>query len=383
MKSSLLGGLLLGLTLAVGSGVPATAAPVVPVPPEYVQDKQLPGEDPFSIEKPAFSPDNRYVAAFMHGSKKLTVWDTKTGQVVKEFGEDVHKMDSLDGLEWSKDGKLLILLRNSQPVRYVDSNSGKMAREVAINADSKKILDYAFNAEQTQLACGTYDGIKLYDMGSGKLIKHFVPGNVISGLDRLDTTDRQGRPVHLLAYGRFLTAKDHFKGVAGLINIDSGKITPLLDDIPAAQKIEGKMTIIGCRFEWGGSHLLVTDYVIPPSTKAEAYLIDTWTGKYVANQSLGQKTVDWYPRYLGKPFYGFVIPTWDGSDPVGDWKSAAQFLVPTAKNGFQVLDTVDEKKLPMQSIATSRNSEWAVITLKKNQADPSKIFLYHLVPKKK
>jgi len=131
-------------------------------------------------------------------------------------------------------------------------------------------------------------------------------------------------------------------------------------------------------------HLLVTDYVIPPSTKAEAYLIDTWTGKYVANQHLAQKTIDWYPRYLGKPFYGFVIGTADQSDPSGgDYKSAAQFLVPTQKNGFEVLDTVDETKLPMQSIAVSRNSDWAAITLKKSQSDACRLYLYHLVPKKK
>lgn len=368
--------------LLVFSGLAwAKPEPIIPVPPEYVLDKQLEGEDPFDIAKPVFSPDNAWVAAFLHSPRTLTVWDTKTGKVVAQIPESVHGLDAVDGLEFSNDGKQLLLLRNFLPFKVVDWKEGKVVREVALDADPKKILSYAFSPDQSLLALGTYKGIALWDIKAGKKLKDFLPGKAISGLDMLITKDKQGKLLRLLSFGRALTPPDVvWKDVVGLINIDTGSVTPLLNDIPADKKVEGSMTFFFTDFEWGGGHLLVTYSLFPPSVKAGAYLIDTWTGKYLSQQQLGQPAVKFRSKYLWKPFYGFVIPS---ADMTGSpYKVATQFLVPT-REGLKVWDTVEESVLATYGMRISDRYDWAAVVVRKDPSDTCKIFLYRLVPKKK
>ncbi|MBT9586403.1 hypothetical protein IV102_23875 [bacterium] len=358
----------------------AKPEPVVPVPPDYVLDKQLEGEDPFDIAKPVFSPDNSFVAAFMHSPRVVTVWETRTGKVVAQIAEDVHHVDGADGLEFSTDGKQLILLRNFLPLKVIDWKAGKVVREIPLEADPKKILSYAISPDQSLLAVGTYTGIALWDMKAGKKLKEYLKGQAVSGLDMLITRDKQGRPVRLLSFGRALMPPDvTWKDIVGLINLDSGAVTPLLNDIPSDKKVSGSMTFFFTDFEWGGGHLLVTYSVFPPSVKAGTYLIDTWTGKYLSQQDLGQFVVKYRPKYLWKPFYGFVMPT---ADMTGSpYKVATQFLVPTL-TGLKVLDTVDESKLATYGIRISDRYDLAAVVVKKDPSDTCKLFLYKLVPKK-
>jgi hypothetical protein len=376
--------LLLILSRSSWAAPKAASGPIVPTPPELVLDKQLPGEDPYWIYRPTFSPDNKYVAAFMSSSKTITIWDTATAKVVKEIPDSVHQMDALDGLEFSNDGKQLLLLRNSQPLRYLDWNAAKVTREVALNADPKKILDYAFNPSQSLLAVGTYTGVKLYDLRAGKQIKQYCQGVPICGLDMLEYTNRQGKLVRVLAYAKALMPPEQsFKNVAGLINLDSGAVIPLLNDVPADKRIDNKMTFFRVKFEWGGSYLLIAAYVIPPTNHAIAYLVDTSNGKYISSEQLGQLTLAYDEHWLGKPYYGFLMATADMSQAGGPYKIATQFVVPTRKEGLKVIDTVDQETLAVQSISLSRNRNWAAVTVKKDQMDPSKLYLYKLVPKKR
>lgn len=368
--------LLLALALPV-----AAKDEIVPVPPDFVLDKQLPGSDPYWIERPTFSPDGKVVVGFFNGSKMLTVWDVATGQVLKEIGPDIHGLDSIDGMEFTRDGKQLMLLRNIQPLKWLDWQAGKITRELDIQADPKKILDYSFSPDQNQLAVATYKGIHLWDLKAGKKLKTFVPEVPVSSVDWLEYTPPKQRKIRLLAYAKPLMPPDQvWKDVAGIIDLDSGKITPILNDIPADKKVDGKMTFFRLRWEWGGNYLLVCYWNLPPSQKAGVLLVDTFTGKYLANHELEQLAVGWDPRYLGKPFYGFEVLTWDITG--NPYKTAAQFLVPTRKEGLKILDTVNETVLPMQSMSINRGGTMAAITVKKDPMSPSELFLYKLVPKK-
>lgn len=373
--------LLLLMLLSLATLAWARPEPIVPVPPDYILDKQLEGEDPFDIVKPVFSPDNSFVAAFMHSPRTLVVWDTKTGKQVASIADSVHGLDATDGIEFSLDGKQLILLRNFLPLKVIDWKAGKVVREIPLEADPKKILSYAFSPDQSLLAVGTYTGISLWDFKKGTKLKEYLKGQAVSGLDMLITRDKQGRPLRMLSFGRMLAAPDlKWKDVVGLINIDSGAITPLLNDIPAAKKIPEAMTFFWTDFEWGGGHLLVTYSLFPPSVKAGTYLIDTWTGKYVSQQDLGHQAVKFRPKYLWKPFYGFVLPT---ADMTGSpYKTATQFLVPTQKEGLKILDTVDESRLATYAMRISDRWDWAAVVIKKDPSDTAKLYLYKLVPKK-
>ncbi len=352
------------------------------MPPAYVMDKQLEGEDPFDIVKPVFSPDGTHLAAFLHSSHTLMVWDTKTGQVSAKLEESVHGLDALDGLEFSNDGTQLLAMRSNLPLKFIDWAGSKVVREIALDADPKKILSYGFSPSKDQLAVGTYNGIALWDLKAGKKVKEFLKGTAVSGLDYAVAKDNKGRDVKLLTYGRAVLPPDlKWDNVAGLINIDSGAVTPLLKDIPADKKVEGSMTFFTSDFEWGAGHILVTYSTYPPKTKAGAYLIDTWSGKYLGQQNLGQPVVKFKNRYLGKPYYGFVLATSDMSDPSGPYKISTQFVVPTQK-GLQVLDTIDESKMATAGIRISSSNGFAAVTTKKDQSSPCQIFLYRVVPKK-
>ncbi len=358
-------------------------AQVVPTPPKYVLDKQLPGEDPFSIARPTFDSTGAHVAAFIHGSRTLTVWDTKTGKVVAEIPEAVHKFDGVDGLEFSTTGKNLLMIRKDLPLTYVEWATGKVVKEVPLKADPKKVYSYAFSPQQDLVAVGTDTGVALWDLKAGKKLTSYLSGQPVSGLDMLYYTDPKTKNlVRLLAYAKALVPPNTtFKDVAGLVDLDSGKITTLLNDVPADKKIEGKMTFTTATFEYGGSHLLISTMVFPPTVQAGSYLVDTWTGKFKSYLNLGEKTVGFRTQYLSKPYFGFVISSQDMSQPTKDFGVSTEFIVPT-KEGLKVLDTVKETELAVQSIAIDAKSGTAAVVVKKNQADPAKLFLYKIQPKK-
>jgi WD40 repeat protein len=369
------------LALAVPSL--AQQQPTVAIPPEYILDKQLPGEDPFSISRPTFSPDGLQVAAFIHGARQLTVWDVKTGKVLAEIPESVHGFIGVDGLEFSTNGKNLLLLLKDRPLTYVEWASAKVVKQVPIAAHPEKIMSYAFSPEQDLLAVGSKAGIALWDLKAGKQLKTYLDNVPISGLDICYLTDPQTKKtVRLLGWAKALMPPEAvFKDVAGVIDLDSGKLTNLLNDVPADKKIDGKMTFTTFNFEYGGAHALITTMVFPPSVPAGAYLVDTWNGKWRDYLDLGQKTVAFRTQYLGKPYHGFVISTADMSNPTSDYGVSTQFLV-ASKDTFKIVDTVDQTKIPVQSIAINPKSGFAAITTKKNGSDPAKIFLYKIQPKK-
>ena len=104
--------MLAGLFLMLGLQV-ALAQTIVPAPPEFTLDKKLPGEDQFSWSRPTFSPNSKYVAAFAHTGKVVTVWDVASGEKMAEVKESVEGFDGVDGFAFSNDGTQLILMRKT------------------------------------------------------------------------------------------------------------------------------------------------------------------------------------------------------------------------------------------------------------------------------
>ena len=372
------------LCFIFSTSVWAQQPPVQPVVPEYTLDKQLPGEDAFSISRPTFDPEGLKVAAFIHSSRLLTVWDVKTGKVLAEVPETVHKMAGVDSLEFSTNGKNLLMILKDQPLTYVEWETGKVVKEVPIKVNPDKVYVAAYSPQQDLVACGSKTGIVLWDLKAGKQVATYLKDVPISGLDICYYTDaKTKKQVRLLGFAKALVPPaTTFKDVAGLIDLDTGKITYLLNDVPADKKIEGKMTFTTFNFEYGGAHALITTMVFPPSVQAGAFLVDTWNGKWKDYLDLGEKTVAFRTQYLGKPYYGFVISSQDMSNPAADYGVSTQFIY-TTKDIFKIVDTVDETKIAVQSIAINPKSGFAAVTTKKNGADPARIFLYKVQPKKK
>jgi len=369
--------LLLGLQMAV-------AQTIVPAPPEFTLDKKLAGEDQFSWSRPTFSPDSKYVAAFAHTGKVVTVWDVAGGEKVAEVKESVEGFDGVDGFAFSNDGTQLILMRKDLPLTYVDWKTGKAVKKLDIKADPKKILCHDFSEDQSLLVLGTMsNGIVVWDVKNGKKLKSFLPGQAISGVDYITYKTKSGAVVRKIGWGRALMPPNAaWDNVAGIIDLDSGANATVLTDVPADKKPpEGSMTFLQANWQWGGGHLLISYYQIPPKIKAGLFIIDAETKKYVTAFELGQKTLNFNPKYLWKPFYGLSISTNDMSNPMQGYKSATEFVVWT-KEGPKVIDSIDESKLPVQSINYNADNTLAVISQKKGMSDPATISIFKVTPKK-
>ena len=371
---------LLLLSAAAWAGAQA-AKPIGPVPPEFQKVKDLPGEDPFWVYRPTFSPDGKLAAGFMHSTHKIVVWDLATGAVVHEVEESVHGMPALDGYEFSLDGKCLILLYRDLPLKFLDFAAKKVVREIPIAADPRKVYDYSFSPDMKLLALATGNGVKVWDVAAGTLYKSFLPGQVVGGLDMHFYKNEKGELVRLIAYGLLLRgAATSFRDVAGIINLDSGAVTTVLNDVPAEKVAAADMMFLWPRFETGAGSLLVAYSAIPPKVKAGVYLVDTRTGKYRTHCELDQLVLSYSLYYLWKPFYGFIVCSKDMmSNP---YKTAAEFLVVSREKGLTVMDRTREDVLPVQSLTVSRDHGWALVSCKASQSEPSRVGLFRLVPKK-
>jgi len=359
----------------------STVAAVTSVTPDYVLDKQLPGEDPYWVYRPIFSPDGKYAAGFLHSPHKIIIWDLAAGKIIKEVEESVHGMPGLDGWAFSKDGTQLILIYRDLPIKYVDYMEGKIVRSVDAKADPKKVYDFSFSPDMKLLALATNNGIKLWDMDKGSQVKVFISDKAVSGVDMLYYRTQKGELVRMLAYGLLFTkGAENPKDMAGTINLDSGAVRPLLNDVPKEKVVKGDYTFYWVSFEQGGGYLLVGYSVIPPKVKAGVYLIDVRTGKYLANHDLDQCTLEFKFCYLWKPYYGYMIP--DITMAENPYKTAIEFLVITKEGGLKVIDRTRENKIAAQSVTVSADQKWALIAVKKEQSDMSRVYLYKIVPKK-
>ncbi|MDQ7823403.1 MAG: WD40 repeat domain-containing protein [Candidatus Eremiobacteraeota bacterium] len=366
-----------------GMGVSYGADMVGSAPPDFVLLKQLPGEDPYWIYRPIFSPDGKLAAGFMHSPAKIVIWDLEKGTVIKEIEQSVHGMPGLDGWAFSKDGKMLLLIYRDLPLKFLDYMNGKIVKTLPINADPNKVWDFSFSPDMRLLALATNTGIKLWDIEKSAELKVYVKDKAVSGVDIVYYTTPKGQLVRLMAYGLLLKKEQAktFKDVAGIINLDSGSTMIVLNDIPRDKVASGDTTNLWVSFERGGGYLLVAYSVFPPTVKAGAYLINASTGKYLANHNLENCILAFQAYYLWKPFYGYLLTTTDmRSEP---YKSAMEFLVITKEGGLKVIDATKQDKIATKSVTISRDQTRALITTKKSQADPSQLFLYKLVPKKK
>jgi hypothetical protein len=375
----------LGLFLMLG--LQAALAQVVV--PKFTLDKTLPGEDQFSWSRPTFSPDSKFVAAFAHSTKTVTVWNVKSGEKVAEVKDSVEGFDGVDGFAFTNDGSQLILMRKELPLTYIDWKTGKKVKSLDIKADPKKIICHDFSKDQSLLVLGTMsNGILVWDVKNGKKLKSFLPGQAISGVDYITYKTKSGAWARKIGWGRALMPPNaKWDNVAGIIDLDSGANATVLKDVPAEMKPpEGSMTFLMANWQWGGGHLLISYYQIPPKIKAGVFIIDAATKKYVTAFKLGQKTLNFNPKYLWwksadakTVMSGLSISTNDMSQPMQGYKSATEFVVWT-KEGPKIVDSIDETKLPVQSINYNSNNTLAVITQKKGMTDPATISIFKVTP---
>lgn len=116
----------------------------------------------------AFSPDGSLLAAGggeASRSGQLTLWNTADGSLAKQF-PDAHS-DTVYGIEFSADGKLLASAAADKFVKVFDVASGSFVR--AFEGHTHHVMDVSWKADRTTLAsAGADNAIKIWNVETGE-----------------------------------------------------------------------------------------------------------------------------------------------------------------------------------------------------------------------
>lgn len=116
----------------------------------------------------AFSPDGALLAAGggeASRSGQLTLWNTVDGSLVRQF-PDAHS-DTVYGIEFSADGKLMASAAADKFVKVFDVSSGEFVR--AFEGHTHHVMDVSWKSDRTTLAsAGADNAIKIWNAETGE-----------------------------------------------------------------------------------------------------------------------------------------------------------------------------------------------------------------------
>ncbi|MGV2339372.1 MAG UNVERIFIED_CONTAM: hypothetical protein LVR18_36955 [Planctomycetaceae bacterium] len=116
----------------------------------------------------AFSPDGALLAAGggeASRSGQLTLWNTADGSLAKQFA-DAHS-DTVYGIEFSADGKLLASAAADKFVKVFDVAAGTFVR--SFEGHTHHVMDVSWKADRTTLAsAGADNAIKVWNVETGE-----------------------------------------------------------------------------------------------------------------------------------------------------------------------------------------------------------------------
>lgn len=116
----------------------------------------------------AFSPDGTLLAAGggeASRSGQLTLWNTADGSLVRQF-VDAHS-DTVYGIEFSADGKLLASAAADKFVKVFDVASGEFVR--AFEGHTHHVMDVSWKSDRTTLvSAGADNAIKVWNAETGE-----------------------------------------------------------------------------------------------------------------------------------------------------------------------------------------------------------------------
>lgn len=148
-------------------------------------DQNLPMKDSFFISQPVFSPRSKYVAAFFNGSKMLVIFDVQAAKILSTLGPEIlfgHKLPEFMKF-FGQDSQKLLVIKAGQPVKVINWQTKEVLKTFPVPDTGHKINCFDMTTDGKYLAIGTRNGLQLWNLTTGKMIKTILPGKPVSALD--------------------------------------------------------------------------------------------------------------------------------------------------------------------------------------------------------
>jgi WD40 repeat protein len=128
-------------------------------------------EEHGSVGAVAFSRDGTRL--YSGGYGKLTLWHATSGQRIRTFKD---KDTDFGVLAISPDGRHLTSYSSGDSLKLLDADNGRVIRTLALG-DLASPSSVAFSPDGKRLLAAGLDMLRLWDLGSGKLLRTFHGGN--------------------------------------------------------------------------------------------------------------------------------------------------------------------------------------------------------------
>lgn len=125
----------------------------------------------------SISPNGKFIASkmFQKGTSAINdytmkVWNTETGECLQSSNEHNHKIIKII---LSKDEKILASMDKDGFVKIWNIESGNCIRTIYEQLSAFKFKDFTFNFDNSELVCGGFQKIYIYDIEKETIIKEF------------------------------------------------------------------------------------------------------------------------------------------------------------------------------------------------------------------
>jgi WD40 repeat protein len=171
----------------------------------------------------SFSPDGRRLLVL--SPRRITIWDVVTGKRIctMEAQKDTAKPDFLVATQFSPDGRLVLTEQCNGVTRIWNGATGRQVQTFAVTIHSAQYWPYAlFTPDGRGVISGADDGIAiLWQIESGKEIRRFqIPGPGRAPVYRM-VISRDGK--RLIAICESARTNDPKQGVS-LWDVESGRL---------------------------------------------------------------------------------------------------------------------------------------------------------------
>ncbi len=125
-----------------------------------------------------YSPDGTIVAAGLDaGDPVVVLYDAATWEVLRRL-EGHGEGSSIESVEFSADGKLLLSGSSDQTARVWDVQTGAVVH--VLEGHLSTVARARFNADATRIVTASYDGtLRLWDASTGQMIRELINGPAV------------------------------------------------------------------------------------------------------------------------------------------------------------------------------------------------------------